>query len=352
VSRCALQLQRLHGNRFVQRALALAARGTGEQNVVPDIESKIEQQPGRSESSGRMQPVTAPGIQRQDDDGTGDQQDGTATDQSTMVIVEDFVPEEPDEKPDEGLEIQRIGDFPEQNPSEMVAAPQAFLDAGRTGTARYGDAEEPAFASYPHAFTDGGRTGTVVWGGGAGAGSRGNEGAGSIQSQTPPSYLSQMNGPTAEAWIQAGTGVVNVTRSWVGINSGNQGNGHFVTAAAATRINQHETLHVANSRGHYNAFIQPMLDRVTRYTPAPAGGGQKTSAPAQPAAITALQHIIDWAKAISDFQSHDTTDNHPMGTVDTNDLASGSYPVDAGPGAVGGVNFQHRVRTPGEPNPA
>jgi hypothetical protein len=146
--------------------------------------------------------------------------------------------------------------------------------------------------------------------------------------------------------------VVNVTRSWVGINSGNQGNGHFVTAAAATRINNHETLHVANSRGHYNSFIQPLLNRVTTYTPAPTGGGQKASAATQPAAITALQTIIDWAKAISDFQTHDTNDNKPMGTVDTNDLASGTYPVDAGPGAVGGVNFQHRVRTPGEPNPA
>ena len=159
-----------------------------------------------------------------------------------------------------------------------------------------------------------------------------------------------MNGATAEAWVQAGTGVVNVRRSWVGINSGNQGNGHFVTAAAAARINNHETLHVASTRGHYNNLIQPMLNKVISFTPAPAGGNQKANAPTQAAAITALQNTIGWATAISSFQTSDTNDNQPMGTIDTNDLAS-AHPVDAGPGVVGGVNFAHRVRTPGEPNP-
>jgi len=36
------------------------------------------------------------------------------------------------------------------------------------------------------------------------------------------------------------------------------------------------------------------------------------------------------------FQDADERDNTPMGPVDTADLASGSYPVDAGPGTVGG----------------
>ena len=372
-SRNVLQLQRLHGNLYVQRLFALAERATVKRDVVPGMESRSEQQEEgeqpesgsrvhlesqsteairRKEHSGWMQQALAPPVQSEDDSATGDLQEEADAEQDTTVVREGFEPEEFEQRPDDDLQILQIGDFPEQNTDETVAAPQTeFLDVGRTGTGRYGDCEEQNVAPHPHAFTNGGRTGTVVWAGGGGAGAHGNEAAGSIQSQIAPTYQSQVNGATAEAWVRTGTGAVNVTRSWVGINGGNQGNGHFVTAAAATRINSHETLHVASTQGHYNNLLQPMLNRVKMYTPAPAGGNQKMNAPAEATAIAALQTFIGWATAISTFQTNDNNDNKPMGTVDTNDLATGTYPVDVGPGVVGGVNFQHRVRTPGEPNP-
>jgi hypothetical protein len=52
-----------------------------------------------------------------------------------------------------------------------------------------------------------------------------------------------------------GTGKADVTRSYVGITLGDQGNGWFVTTAAAARINMHETLHIASARGLYTANI-------------------------------------------------------------------------------------------------
>lgn len=272
-----------------------------------------------------------------------------------LEVRETFEPRQPEQVPDERLEIAVVGPGLEESPpktEEAVAAPAArFVDQGRSGTARYGEVKNGVYFRYPRAFTNGGRTGTVVWGGGGGAGAHGNQGAGSIQSQTPPNYQSKMNGATAEAWVQAGTGTINVTRSWVGINSGDQSNGHFVTAAAAARINNHETLHVVSSRSHYNTHLQPVLYRVRNYTPAPAGGNLKATAPTQPVAIAALGGIIRWVTGITDFQNADTTDNAPGGTVDTNDLNSGTYPVDAGPGMVGGKAFAHRIRTPTEPNP-
>jgi hypothetical protein len=47
----------------------------------------------------------------------------------------------------------------------------------------------------------------------------------------------------------------------------------------------------------------------------------------------------------------DTADNKIGGTVDIADLNSGTYPVDAGPGNVGGTAFQHRIHVPSEPTP-
>jgi len=65
-----------------------------------------------------------------------------------------------------------------------------------------------------------------------------------------------------------------------------------------------------------------------------------------------LKAAIKWPESLKAFQDADRADNTPMGTVDTADKNSGSYPVDAGPGTVAGKAYQHRVRTPAEPNPA
>lgn len=233
---------------------------------------------------------------------------------------------------------------------EELPEQMGFVDLGRQGTALYGDASSSSNAARPRAFVNGGRTGTVVWAGGGGAGAHGNEAAGSIQAQVAPVFDSSpptAAGNDAKAWVRAGTGTISVTRSWVGINSGNQGNGHFVTAGAAARINSHETQHVANSQANYTAALAPLEARVAaRRAATPLLGASAA------AAIAALQANINWAATVTSFQTADSAANAPGGSVDTADLGSGTYPVDAGPGTVAGVAFQHRVRLPAEADPA
>ena len=273
-------------------------------------------------------------------------------DNELMIVEEDYVPNVEGALPDQWWYIPTVGaenevDQNESN-SNLVASPGiGFVNKGRTATARYGDKSSP-LNIFPHAFADGGQTGTVIWGGGGGAGSRGNQPAGSIQSQTPPVFKGRtISKVDAEAWIKIGTGLLQVTRSWLGINSGDQGNGHFVTAGAATRINNHETLHVANSLANYNAHLDPMLTRIGQFF----AGINTQHGVTKAAAIVTLKAFVKWAASITAFQNADKTANQPGGTVDTADKASGTYPVDAGPGNVGGKAFQHRVRLPGEPNP-
>lgn len=310
--------------------------------------------------------VNTPAVQRQDGIEADHQEENETPEElatPSLVVQEDFQPAEFEERPDDHMHIEMVGPGRMQEGEEdqsvhtddenqVVAPAVGFTDLGRVGVAAYGDNPILARDHRPHAFTNGGRTATVVWAGGGGAGAHGNEGAGSVQAQTVPSYQSSpppAAGGNAEAWVQAGTGTLDVTRSWVGINSGDQGNGHFVTAAAAARINLHETRHVTNSQGHYNATIALLLARVAAHAPTV---NPKTAAPTPAAAIAALQAIINWPLSVTTFQTRDSADNAPGGTVDTNDVASGTYPVDAGPGTVAGTAFVHRVRVPTEPNPA
>ena len=314
-----ISLQRTIGNQAVQRLLMETGRRS-------DQEAKV--QPSAPDPMTDTQPEQGP--------------------QELLVVPEEFTPVEPTGLPDEES-LELATDFSEEAPPEMLedgtavaAPPVGFHDLGRTGTARFGD-EQLLDDSYPHAFTDGGMTGTVVWAGGGGAGPRGNEAVGSIQNQVAPVYqATPVAGGTSTATVQAGTGKADVTRSWLGANGGNQGNGWFVTAGAAARFGTHERLHVASTRGIYNANIDPLLVRTTA----------SKSAATQAAAIAALTAHVNWAASITAFQNADTAANTPMGTVDTADLASGSYPVDAGPGTVAGVAFTHRARLPSEPNPA
>ncbi len=290
----------------------------------------------------------------QSSSGTEDSSDLDAGTGEPLVVQENFQPAPGQGLPDENVRVAVVGpgDGGGKEDDQAVAAPRArFADMGRVGTARYGDRPGPGAEHFPQAFTNGGRSGTVVWAGGGGAGAHGNETVGSVQAQVAPSYVAAGAAPFT-AWVQAGTGTLDVTRSWVGINSGNQGNGHFVTAAAAARINQHETLHVASTQGFYNANIVPLLARVAAATQAAATAPGAPSSASQAAAITSLQGVILWPQSVTAFQNADIAANSPMNTVDTNDIGSGTYPVDAGPGTVGGVAFQHRVRTPGEANPA
>lgn len=276
-----------------------------------------------------------------------------------LSVREDYVPDDVGGKPDMGLHVAVVsGGEEEQEEVASQAAAQApvlptinFVDQGRVGTMPVDMTGGQADDQYPHAFTDGGMTSTVVWAGGGGAGPRGNQGTGTIQTYETPTYESRSNGITSDsnAWVKDGTGKIDVTRSWLGANAGDQGNGHFVTSSAAARFNSHEILHVNSTRSIYDTNIPPMLARLATYY---ASAGGTTSAFLQISAIWALKDAIGWEPAVKAFQDGDTAANAPMKTIDTNDLASGTYPVDRGPGKIGGKDYQHRVTLPSEAAPA
>jgi hypothetical protein len=288
-------------------------------------------------------------VQRTLDEQANQGQDGEGA--GVMTVKEDFEPAEFNDAPDEGIKLAVVGsgETATAGGKKSAAPPAAFVDAGRVGTAEVGDHALPADDRRPRAFTASGRTGTVVWAGGGGAGPHGNEAAGSIQTEVAPDYQSRSNGMkvNSDAWIRAGTGSVDVVRSFVGASSGDQGNGWYLTVGAANRFDQHEQLHVTSSQGHYTTNIVPLLARVANS--AVTGKGIAFT---RLGAIMDLKSQVKWADSLKAFQRDDRTDNKPMGTVDTNDLASGTYPIDAGPGTVAGKAYQHRARLPSEANPA
>jgi hypothetical protein len=302
-----LALQRSAGNRAVTSLLGL---GGGAVPTAPDA----------------GQPVP--------DGGQPVPEDATAG--ADLVVTDTFVPD-PDTPPPDTAPPAPTGD----------RGPVGFVDGGRVGVVPFGGEVDPALLNCPHAFVDGGMTSTVAWSGGGGAGAHGNEGAGTIQTQIPPTYTASA-GPAAgkfSSTITAGTGVLTVRRSWVGAFAGNQGNGWYLTAAAVATVNAHETHHVASSRALYATHLAPLEARVAN-----AALGQNAGATAA-GAIATHQAAINWAPSITAFQTADSAANAPGGTVDSADVAAG-WIVDIGPGTVSGTAFNHRVTNAGEPSPA
>lgn len=333
--------------------LLLLQRTAGNKAVVTSLRAVL---PERTRAGGL--PVS---VQRQDDDAPA----GDASEQGGGGILEKREEVEPGPEveattTDAGDQIAAVvlgdgmGDFPaNESQNSAFAAPAAgFVDGGRQGTVRWGDTPLTGGVICAHAFTAGGMTGTTPWGP---AGARSNQGVGTIQGEVLPVYQAQPAAPpvAALAWVQNGTGTMQVTRSYIGVNSGNQGNGYFVTPAAAARINQHEVGHVNSTRGFHDSDLKPLLDRILSHTQAQAGRGAGAD---QPAAIAALQGILGmpaaWNTSKANFATHDSAANAPGGTFDTADVATGTYPVDIGPGTVGGTAFAHRIKTPAEPAPA
>ncbi len=286
----------------------------------------------------------------------GDNAAGEEGTGEVMTVQEDFAADETGGKPDIGLHVAVVegGDGAANESEPAVGAPPTirFVDGGRVGSAPVQIGSQIPDDGQPHAFVDGGMSGTVVWAGGGGAGPRGEQNTGSIQTTVNPTYQSRSNGmfSDSEAWVLGGTGDLTVKRSWLGANGGDQGNGHYVTPAAAARFNAHEVLHVNSTKSIYDANIKPMLDRVLAHRDDNPGHTTVHSF-LQSTAIATLRSTIGWAAAVAAFQTGDTAANAPMNTVDTNDLASGTYPVDRGPGKVEGKQFQHRVTLPSEPAP-
>jgi hypothetical protein len=137
---------------------------------------------------------------------------------------------------------------------------------------------------------------------------------------------------------------LSVTRSWLGVVSGAQGNGRWVSVAAAALINTHETHHVASTRGLYGTHLTPVETRIGQ----PALGRDAGATGAD--AIAAHRTAIGWQPGITAFQAADTTANAPGGTIDTADVAAG-WVTNIGAGTVSGVNYTHRTVTTTEAAP-
>jgi hypothetical protein len=204
-------------------------------------------------------------------------------------------------------------------------------------------------------FVDGGRVGeaAVYFTGGGGNGGRGLQGLGDIALVAPVYEGADpaSAGDQATAWIKPGTGTATVTRSFRGVLAGANGTWYF-TAAARTRVDTHERLHIAASRAVHDLHIVPLERRIAAHTGQP---NARASGATRADAIAALQRYIDWNTAVADFRTEDTRQNTPgppLGPVDAADLARPDFIVDYGARAVGTANFAHYVDVPPGPGPA
>lgn len=204
------------------------------------------------------------------------------------------------------------------------------------------------------AFVDGGRIGeaAIYWSGGGGNGGLGQQGLGDITLVAPvyDGADPAASGGQGTAWIQAGTGTLTVTRSFRGVLNGANGTWWF-TAAARTRIDTHERLHIAATKVAHDTHIKPLEQRIAAHTgQANARAGGTTRAEA----IAALQTFINWNTSVQAFRTEDTTKNTPgppLGPVDAADKASGTYVTDYGARSVGGTNYAHYADVPPGPGP-
>ena len=66
-------------------------------------------------------------------------------------------------------------------------------------------------------------------------------------------------------WIRAGTGKAKVKRSYRGVVVGPNGPTAYFTRRASARADAHEKLHVASSKTHHDANIKPLETRVSKH---------------------------------------------------------------------------------------
>jgi len=227
-----------------------------------------------------------------------------------------------------------------------------FVAGGRIGTVPVHSVFQCNFnerpGGYPHAWVGGGKTGPTPWAGGGGAGPKGNQESGSIQNMVVPDYSSHGNlWNNADAYVEPGTGITDVKRDYITSNAGDQGNGWYVTPAAAARLEVHEQTHVSTAMSNYNAYLDPMQKRVAD---SEALGKGKTFYRSD--AKTLLRRMIGWKDAIDAFQEHDKADNGKNGNVDDNDMHNSGWPRNIGPGDLNGVHYENRLIMNSERDPA
>jgi hypothetical protein len=240
--------------------------------------------------------------------------------------------------------------------TDSISAPDpgGFHDGGNVGTVPVGsraEDEDPAEAMHPRAFIRGGQTGTIAWagGGGEGLGPKGNQGSGSLQSEIEPEYDYHWGGPktNASSFVVPSTGVVDVHRSYVTSAAGDQGNGWWVSQAAATALTAHEQKHVARAKEVYDRILEPMTVKIANsavYGKEKAYWGSEAKA--------ALKAHIDWANTLKKFKNEDQAENAPNNRVDNEDVGAPHYPVPMKtPRTIEGKQYEHWEVMPGEKPP-
>jgi hypothetical protein len=291
--------------------------------------------------------------------GGGDETAGEETAGEASGDEEEHTPEEMAAKEAEGeIEPEQDVTVPMSGGAQPYAAAGVgsgrFHDGGRVGTAPFGpemlDQRDPEEDQEPHAYLGGGRTGTAPWsGGGPNNGPHGNQGVGSLQTEIEPKYDTAWGGvrTNADAWVIRGTGIVDVARDYVSSKSGDQGNGWWVSPAAAGALETHEQKHIQNAKGLYASYLQPMLDRVA--DSANLGKGKTYYSKD---ARAALARRIGWEQALKDFKSNDTSYNGNNGQVDTEDIGQPHYPrPQKGPRSIGGKDYDNYLIMGSEPDP-
>ena len=251
------------------------------------------------------------------------------------------------------LVVQR--EFEDQG--EQLQAPRPILEETASGAVQpeainaFGEIDGSIGSNVvPHAMSNRGQTGTDKWHHAGGAkGGTSNQPTGDAQ-LTAPVYKSKPATATkpAKAWIEGGTGKVKVVRSYIGVTQGDNGvykhapGLTWVTWKAKWRIAKHEREHINVTKQLHNAHIKPLEERISKYR----GIGHKRMPGAdEAAAIAGLKAHVDWNKAVNDFATNDTTQNTPMGPVDTTDLAKPDFHFDFGAKRVKKVDYGHYVNT-------
>ncbi|MEO8539448.1 MAG: hypothetical protein ABI577_06875 [bacterium] len=249
--------------------------------------------------------------------------------------------------------IQR--EFEDQD--EQLGAPQPVLEESASGAVQsegvnqFGEVDGSIGSNVvPHAMSNKGQSGTELWHhAGGGRGGTGNQPTGDAQ-LTAPVYKSKPAAGTkpAKAWIEGGTGKVKVVRSYVGVTQGDNGvykhapGQTWITWKAKWRIAKHEREHIKKTKELHKTHVQPLEKRVSKYR---GIGHSSMDGADEAAAIAALQTHIDWNKSVNDFAADDTTQNTPMGPVDTTDQAKADFYFDFGNKRVKGTDYGHYVNT-------
>ena len=208
-------------------------------------------------------------------------------------------------------------------------------------------------SAVPHAFVDNGQVATGKWHHCGGSGGKGNENTGAMDATAPTiTTAPATKKKLAKAWVQSGTGNIDVKRSYNGVTTGDNGSfsdgtgSVYITSKAASRMAKHEVKHVKKSKELHDSTLRPALQIVKKYRGIMHSSEDGTD---ENAAKAALTNRIGWNTAVSKFIADDTAANAPMLTVDQADMALfPDFYNDFGPKKVGDKNFDHFYDYPGD----